>query len=97
MSDRLDQSPSQNGGNIVAWWLPKRGVATADELIEIAVEDSCSGLEQQVSATGRPAHRLTLVEAFVHDLVDRGLHEAGGDALTGAEAFTVVHDVACCW
>jgi hypothetical protein len=55
-------SPSQNGGNIVAWWLPKRGVATADELIEIAVEDACSGLEQQVSAGGRPAHRLTLVQ-----------------------------------
>jgi hypothetical protein len=38
-------------------------------LIEIAVEDSCSGLEQQVSATGHPAHRLTLVEAFVYDLL----------------------------
>jgi len=60
-----------------------------DELIEVAVEDPCSGLEQQASATRRPAHPLKLVKAFVQDLVDRGLYEAGGDALTCAETLTM--------
>jgi len=62
-------------------------------LIEIAVEDACSGLKQQMSAPRRPPHRLTLVEAFVHDLVNRRLHEASGDAFAGAEPLTIVHDV----
>src|SRR5208337_2316656 len=37
---------------------------------------------------------LSLVEAFVHDLVDRRRHEAGGDPFASAEALAVVHDVA---
>jgi hypothetical protein len=60
----------------------------------VAVEDPCSGLKQQMSAARRPSHRLTLVKAFVHDLVDRGLHEASGDAFIGAEPLTIIHDVA---
>src|SRR5487761_2606402 len=72
------RSPSQTGGKVVACRFPERWVAATHELIEVAVEDACSGLKQQMSAPRGPPHRLTLVKAFVHDLVDRGLHEAGG-------------------
>jgi hypothetical protein len=65
------RSPSQNGGNLVTRYFPESRVAAANELIEIAVQDPCSRLKQQVSAAWRPPHRLTFVEALVHDLVDR--------------------------
>jgi hypothetical protein len=44
-------SPSQTGGKVVACRFPERWVAATDKLIEIAVEDACSGLKQQMSAT----------------------------------------------
>src|SRR5271170_5091207 len=90
---RTRASPSQTGGKVVACRFPERWVAATDELIKIAVEDACSGLKQQMSAPRGPPHRLTLVKAFVHDLVDRGLHEARRDAFTGAEPLAIVHDV----
>jgi hypothetical protein len=43
-----------------------------------------------VSIAGHPVHG----QALTHDLVDRGLHEAGGDALAAAEAFAIAHDLA---
>jgi Bacterial extracellular solute-binding protein, family 7 len=73
MSPLMTPIPSQNGGKVVACRFPERRVSTTDELIEVAVENACSGLEQQVSAARGPPHGLTLVEAFVHDLIDRGL------------------------
>src|SRR5208282_1649568 len=48
----------------------------------------------QVCTAGCPAHRLTFVEALVHDLVDRRLYEAGGDPFAGVEPLAIVHDVA---
>ena len=57
-------SPSQTGGKVVACRFPERWVAAADDLIEIAVEDACSGLKQQMSVPMGPPHRLTLVKAF---------------------------------
>jgi hypothetical protein len=36
-------SASQSGGKVVAWWFPKREVAATDELIEVTVENACSG------------------------------------------------------
>src|ERR1700722_7211390 len=49
--------------------------------------------DQQGRPTWRPPHRLTFVEALVYDLVDRCFHEAGGNALARAKAFTVVHEL----
>ena len=68
---RCSRNPSQDGGNLVTGCFPEFRVSAAKELIEIAVQDPCSRLKQQVSAAWRPAHRLTFVEALVHDLVDR--------------------------
>ena len=43
---RLAVSPSQNGGSCGGGRFPERGVSATDELIEVAVDDACSGLEQ---------------------------------------------------
>ena len=64
-------SPSQNGGKFLFCRLPEIGIAIADELIEVAVENPSAGLEHQVGTCRRPPHRLTLVRALVHDLVHR--------------------------
>ena len=53
---------------------------------ELVVEAAGAGLEQQVSAAGRPAHLLFLNHALADDLVDRGLGERGGEGLTRAVA-----------
>jgi hypothetical protein len=42
----LVRSPSQNSGKVVAYWFPERRVSTTDELIEVTVENTCSGLKQ---------------------------------------------------
>jgi hypothetical protein len=88
------EGASQSGGNAGLLWAPERGIAATNELIEVAVENAGSGLKQQMDAARCPAHRLTFVAALVDDLVDRRLHEAGGDAFAGAEALAIVHDVA---
>ena len=51
--------------------LSEIGVATADELIEVAVENPGARLKEQVSTFRRPTHRLAFVKTFVHDLVHR--------------------------
>jgi hypothetical protein len=86
--------PITKRGRAGGLWSLKRGIAATDELIEVAVENAGPGLKQQVGAARCPAHRLTFVTALVDDLVDRRLHEGGGDAFTGAEPLAVVHDVA---
>jgi hypothetical protein len=86
-------SPSQSGGNSGVRWWSEGGVAAADQLAEITIDHTRSGLQQQVRAAWRPTHRLSFIEAFVHNLVDRGLHEAGGDPFPSSKAFTVVDDV----
>ena len=53
------------------------GIAAADELFEVAVENMGSGLKQEMSVVRPPAHRLSLVHSFVNDLVNRGFNEAG--------------------
>jgi hypothetical protein len=73
---------------------PKRGIAVADDLVEVAIENAGSGLKQQVGTARRLAHRLTFATMLVDDLVDHRLYKAGGDAFAGAEALAIVHDVA---
>ena len=68
-----EESPSQTGGSFGDGGHAEGGRAAADEVIEIAVEDAGAGLQQQVGAPRRPAHRLAFVEALFDDLVDRGL------------------------
>lgn len=41
------RSPSQNSGSVVGGRSPERGLAVTDELIEVAGEDACSGLQQR--------------------------------------------------
>ena len=68
------RSPSQNGGNLVTRYFPEPRVAAANELIEIAVQDPCSHLKQQVSATQSQAglvdaRSLTAVSLQSHPAV----------------------------
>ena len=70
--------PSQSRGRIANGQWSKGGVSAADQLVEITIDHTRSGLQQQVRAVRRPTHRPSFVEAFVHNLVDSGLHQAGG-------------------
>ena len=44
----LRMSPSQNVGNVGGLESPEGWVTATDDLIEVVVEDACSGLKQQV-------------------------------------------------
>jgi hypothetical protein len=46
-------------------------------------------LEQQVGASGSPAHLLLLDHAFAHYLVDRRLDERAGDSFTSSPPLAV--------
>jgi hypothetical protein len=60
---------------------------------EVVVEDSGADLQEQVGATGRPAHLLLLDHAAADDAVDGGLGGGGGDRLATAVPFAVVRDL----
>src|SRR5216683_3766011 len=57
---------------------------------EVVVQDACADLEQQVSASGCPAHLLLLDHPLADDLVDGGLDERARDGFARSEAFAVV-------
>lgn len=61
-------------------------------LVQIAVQDVDSDLQQEMGAALGPAHLLFLDEPFGDDLIDRRLHEAGRNAFATAIPFTVVDD-----
>src|SRR6266567_6648514 len=59
---------------------------------EIVVQDAGADLEQQVGASGSPAHLLLLEHAFANDLVDSRLDERAGDRFTRSIPFAIVWD-----
>ena len=71
------RSPSQSGGKVIGYDRSEGGIVAPDELMEVTVENACSGLEQQMGTARAPTHRLALLNPFVDDLVDRGLYETG--------------------
>ena len=50
---------------------PIFGKTDTGELVEIAIEYPCSGLQEHMRPPLGPSHRLPLVEPLVHDLVER--------------------------
>ena len=66
------------------------GIPFLKERPERAVECVRPDLQQQVRAAFRPLHLLTFGKTFADDGVHRGLGQAQGDALTGAESFAIV-------
>ena len=69
-------------------WLGRETISQRE--VERAVECVRPDLQQQVRAAFRPLHLLTFGETFADDGVHRGLRQARGDALTGAESFAIV-------
>jgi len=68
----------------------KARVPPLEEAPKRTVKGTRSRLQQQVCASRRPLHLLTLGKAFADDSVHRGLGQARGNALAGAVSLTII-------
>src|SRR5271165_7398519 len=97
MPSTLSVRKSRGSSRLALWllrlWLrPEFWIPTAEQVVQILVEDPRPGLQQKMGPAQRPLHLLFFDESSADHLIDRRLHECCADRFPLTSTLPEVRD-----